>query len=137
LIRIQQMKGNRSRQIRVNHAYLREDLTSWRLYEGERELAVAQFAGMPRRLRTLSGVVAAAPIKLDIENFRCTMCAVSDWHNCQRAAYLSLEALRWLIDEQIGLVERCNSVQVAARRVRGSVSIEVYLQHPAQRFAQD
>jgi hypothetical protein len=68
LIRIQQMKGNRSRQIRVNHAYLREDLTSWRLYEGERELAVAQFAGMPRRLRTLSGVVAAAPIKLDIEN---------------------------------------------------------------------
>jgi pyrroloquinoline quinone biosynthesis protein E len=33
------------------------------------------------------------------------MCAVSDWHKGQRAADLSLDAFRRLIDEQIGLVE--------------------------------
>jgi MoaA/NifB/PqqE/SkfB family radical SAM enzyme len=57
-----------------------------------------------------SAVVDYYPIKLDIENvnrcnFRCTMCVVSDWHKGQRAADLSLDAFRRLIDEQIGLVE--------------------------------
>lgn len=50
------------------------------------------------------------PIKLDIENvsrcnFRCTMCSVSDWHKGKRAADLTLDAFKRLIDEQIGLVE--------------------------------
>ena len=50
------------------------------------------------------------PIKLDIENvsrcnFRCTMCAVSDWHKGQRANDISIEAFKRLIDEQFGLVE--------------------------------
>ena len=60
--------------------------------------------------RRRGSVVDYYPIKLDIENvsrcnFRCTMCAFSDWHKGQRAADLSLEAFRRLIDEQVGLVE--------------------------------
>lgn len=50
------------------------------------------------------------PIKLDIENvsrcnLRCTMCVVSDWHKGRRAADLSLDSFKRLIDEQFGLVE--------------------------------
>jgi MoaA/NifB/PqqE/SkfB family radical SAM enzyme len=85
-------------------------------YERERELALSRSpecrANYQRYLasRRRGAVVDYYPIKLDIENvsrcnFRCTMCAVSDWHKGQRAADLSLEAFRRLIDEQIGLVE--------------------------------
>lgn len=50
------------------------------------------------------------PIKLDIENvsrcnFRCTMCIVSDFHKGQRAADLSLDDFKKIIDEQYGLIE--------------------------------
>jgi pyrroloquinoline quinone biosynthesis protein E len=50
------------------------------------------------------------PVRLDIENvsrcnFRCTMCQVSDWHKGQRAADMSLEDYKKLIDEQYGAVE--------------------------------
>ena len=50
------------------------------------------------------------PVKLDIENvsrcnFRCTMCAVSDWPKGKRSDDLSLDAFKRLIDEQYGLVE--------------------------------
>jgi pyrroloquinoline quinone biosynthesis protein E len=85
-------------------------------YERERELALSRSpecrANYERYLasRRRGALVDYYPIKLDIENvsrcnFRCTMCAVSDWHKGQRAADLSLEAFRRLIDEQIGLVE--------------------------------
>jgi MoaA/NifB/PqqE/SkfB family radical SAM enzyme len=85
-------------------------------YERERELALSRSpecrANYERYLasRRRAAAVNYYPIKLDIENvsrcnFRCTMCAVSDWHKGQRAADLSLEAFRRLIDEQIGLVE--------------------------------
>ena len=85
-------------------------------YERERELALSRSpecrANYARYLasRRRSAVVDYFPIKLDIENvsrcnFRCTMCAVSDWHKGQRAADLSLDAFRRLIDEQVGLVE--------------------------------
>ncbi|MGO9397894.1 MAG: radical SAM/SPASM domain-containing protein [Xanthobacteraceae bacterium] len=85
-------------------------------YERERELALSRSpecrANYARYLasRRRGAVVDYFPIKLDIENvsrcnFRCTMCAVSDWHKGQRAADLSLDAFRRLIDEQIGLVE--------------------------------
>jgi MoaA/NifB/PqqE/SkfB family radical SAM enzyme len=85
-------------------------------YERERELALARSpecrSNYERYLasRRRGAVVDYYPIKLDIENvsrcnFRCTMCAVSDWHKGQRAADLSLDAFRRLIDEQIGLVE--------------------------------
>ncbi len=85
-------------------------------YERERELALSRSpecrANYARYLasRRRGAVVDYYPIKLDIENvsrcnFRCTMCAVSDWHKGQRAADLSLEAFRQLIDAQIGLVE--------------------------------
>lgn len=55
-------------------------------------------------------VVDYLPVKLDIENvsrcnFACTMCAVSTWPKRQRAADMSVQAFRDLIDEQIGLVE--------------------------------
>lgn len=85
-------------------------------YEHERELALSRSpecrANYERYLasRRRSAVVDYYPIKLDIENvsrcnFRCTMCAVSDWHKGKRAADLSLESFRRLIDEQVGLVE--------------------------------
>jgi MoaA/NifB/PqqE/SkfB family radical SAM enzyme len=85
-------------------------------YERERELALSRSpdcrANYARYLasRRRSAVVDYLPVKLDIENvsrcnFRCTMCAVSDWHKGRRAADLSLDAFRRLIDEQIGLVE--------------------------------
>src|SRR5581483_5412942 len=85
-------------------------------YEHERELALARSpecrANYARYLksRRREAVVDYLPIKLDIENvsrcnYRCTMCAVSDWHKGTRAEDLSLEAFRRLIDEQTGLVE--------------------------------
>jgi pyrroloquinoline quinone biosynthesis protein E len=91
--------------------------TAWsEAYERERQLALSRSpecrANYERYLasRRRGSVVDYYPIKLDIENvsrcnFRCTMCAVSDWHKGQRAVDLSLEAFRQLIDEQIGLVE--------------------------------
>ena len=50
------------------------------------------------------------PIKLDIENvsrcnFHCTMCQVSDWPKLQRAADMSFEDFKRLIDSQYGLIE--------------------------------
>lgn len=50
------------------------------------------------------------PVRLDVENvsrcnFACTMCAVSKWPHRRRAADMSLEAFRALIDEQYGLTE--------------------------------
>lgn len=50
------------------------------------------------------------PTRLDIENvsrcnFRCTMCVVSDWDKGRRAADMSVDDFKRLIDEQHGLVE--------------------------------
>ncbi len=50
------------------------------------------------------------PVRLDVENvsrcnFRCTMCQVSDWPKGQRAADMSLEDFKRLLDEQYGVVE--------------------------------
>jgi hypothetical protein len=50
------------------------------------------------------------PIKLDVENvsrcnFRCTMCAVSEWDNGQRADDMRVADFQRLIDAQYGLVE--------------------------------
>jgi pyrroloquinoline quinone biosynthesis protein E len=85
-------------------------------YEHERELALSRSPECRANYecylasRRRGAVVDYYPIKLDIENvsrcnFPCTMCAVSDWLKGQRAADLSLESFRQLIDEQIGLVE--------------------------------
>ena len=57
-----------------------------------------------------SATVDYLPVKLDIENvsrcnFSCTMCAVSTWRKGKRAADMTLECFKRLIDEQIGLVE--------------------------------
>jgi MoaA/NifB/PqqE/SkfB family radical SAM enzyme len=50
------------------------------------------------------------PVRLDVENvsrcnFRCTMCQVSDWPKGQRAADMSLEDFKALLDGQPGVVE--------------------------------
>lgn len=50
------------------------------------------------------------PVKLDVENvsrcnFACKMCAVSKWPKRQRAADMTLDVFKALIDEQYGLVE--------------------------------
>jgi MoaA/NifB/PqqE/SkfB family radical SAM enzyme len=50
------------------------------------------------------------PVRLDVENvsrcnFRCTMCQVSDWPKGQRAADMSLDDFKRLLDEQVGVVE--------------------------------
>lgn len=85
-------------------------------YERERELALSRSpecrSNYERYLvsHRRSEVVDYLPIKLDIENvsrcnLRCTMCAVSDWPKGKRAADLTLDAFKHLIDEQIGLVE--------------------------------
>lgn len=88
-------------------------------YRRERERALASD---PRRRANYERYVAYMnaptrdarvdflPVKLDIENvsrcnFRCTMCAVSDWHKGTRAADMPLDAFQALIDEQYGLVE--------------------------------
>ena len=84
-------------------------------YRRERELALA--ASQPKRdnyerylRRQIGASVDYLPIKLDIENvsrcnFKCTMCMVSDWDKGRRAADMSLDDFKRLIDEQIGLVE--------------------------------
>jgi MoaA/NifB/PqqE/SkfB family radical SAM enzyme len=85
-------------------------------YVRERELALARSpecrANYERyqACRRQGAQIDYLPIKLDIENvsrcnFRCTMCAVSDWHHGQRAGDLKLDAFKRLIDEQTGLVE--------------------------------
>jgi MoaA/NifB/PqqE/SkfB family radical SAM enzyme len=88
-------------------------------YRRERELALA---GDPRRRANYERYVAYMtagdrsapvdflPVKLDVENvsrcnFRCAMCAVSDWPKGKRAEDMPPEAFRRLIDEQYGLVE--------------------------------
>lgn len=85
-------------------------------YRRERELALAHdprrranFERYQETQRT-GAVLDYLPVKLDIENvsrcnFRCTMCQVSDWPKGRRAADLSLDSFRALIDEQYGLVE--------------------------------
>jgi len=50
------------------------------------------------------------PVKLDIENvsrcnYRCVMCQVSDWPKGRRAADMSFQDFRQIVDEQYGLVE--------------------------------
>ena len=86
--------------------------------EGRRERELA-LAADPRCRENYEKYIASGrrnakvdylPIKLDIENvsrcnFRCTMCVVSDWPKGQRAADLTLDAFKALIDEQYGLVE--------------------------------
>ena len=84
-------------------------------YHRERELALAASPEKRANYEKFIGASRQAdvdylPVKLDIENvsrcnFRCAMCAVSKWEKGQRAADLSLDAFRRIIDEQIGLVE--------------------------------
>ncbi len=75
-------------------------------------------ASSPRRLANYARYLRARraplvhhlPIKMDIENvsrcnFHCTMCQVSDWPKLQRAADMSLDDFKRLIDSQYGLVE--------------------------------
>lgn len=50
------------------------------------------------------------PMRLDFENvsrcnFRCVMCAVSDWPKGKRAEDMSLESFKQVIDQQVGLTE--------------------------------
>ena len=104
------------------------NLTNWQLhlpqpepslgteaYELERKLALEC---SPRRLENYNrylesgrrSAVDYLPIKMDIENvsrcnFRCIMCQVSDFPEKGRAADMSLEDFKQLIDEQYGLVE--------------------------------
>lgn len=85
-------------------------------YRRERERALsrdprtrANYEAFQRHQRT-GAVADYLPIKLDIENvsrcnFRCTMCQVSDWPKGRRAADMSPDAFRQLIDEQYGLIE--------------------------------
>lgn len=65
-----------------------------------------RYIGQRRR----SATVDYLPIKLDIENvsrcnFRCTMCAVSEWKKGKRARDMCFHEFQRLIDEQHGLVE--------------------------------
>lgn len=85
-------------------------------YVRERELALASSVrrreNYEKYLRSSrrNARVDYLPVKLDIENvsrcnFRCTMCVVSDWPKGTRAADMTFEAFKQLIDEQHGLVE--------------------------------
>ncbi len=86
-------------------------------YRAERQLALARSAecaaNYERYLAAKEDREATLdylPIKLDIENvsrcnYRCTMCAVSNWHKGQRAPDMPLACFKRLIDEQYGLVE--------------------------------
>lgn len=85
-------------------------------YERERQLCLnASFEKHENYIKYIASarrdsVVDYLPIKLDIENvsrcnYRCTMCAVSDWHKGTRGADMSVEDFKAIIDEQIGLVE--------------------------------
>lgn len=85
-------------------------------YLRERELCLARSpearANYDRYMRSSrrEAVVDYLPIRLDIENvsrcnFRCTMCHVSDWPKGKRAADMSFEDFKRLVDSQPGLVE--------------------------------
>ena len=86
-------------------------------YNRERELCLAaspeKRANYERFMRSerRDATVDYLPIKLDIENvsrcnFACIMCVVNDWGpKRQRAADLTLEAFKSIIDEQVGLLE--------------------------------
>jgi MoaA/NifB/PqqE/SkfB family radical SAM enzyme len=85
-------------------------------YIRERELALARSSecranyARYQAFKHHGAHVDYLPIKLDVENvsrcnFRCTMCAVSDWHRGERAGDMKLDDFKRLIDEQIGLVE--------------------------------
>lgn len=85
-------------------------------YLRERELCLAMSPrkreNYERYLRSSrrDAVVDYGPIRIDIENvsrcnFRCTMCHVSDWPKSKRAADMSLEDFKRLIDSQDGVVE--------------------------------
>ena len=85
-------------------------------YLRERELCLAGSAEKRANYeRFLKGnrraaVVDYMPVRLDIENvsrcnFRCTMCHVSDWPKSKRAADMTLDDFKRLIDTQIGLIE--------------------------------
>ncbi|TAN63239.1 MAG: radical SAM/SPASM domain-containing protein [Magnetospirillum sp.] len=85
------------------------------LYDSIRE---AGFASFPERLANWKRFKAARrgevldylPVKLDVEhvsrcNYRCTMCQVSDWPKMTRAADMTANDFKRLLDEQIGVVE--------------------------------
>lgn len=84
-------------------------------YLVEREMRLASSPECARNYATYrqakrSALVDYLPIRMDFENvsrcnFRCTMCAVSDWKNGRRAADMSLECFKRIIDEQYGLLE--------------------------------
>lgn len=85
-------------------------------YLRERELCLAMSPekreNYERYLRSgrRGAVLDYAPIRIDIENvsrcnFRCTMCHVSDWPKSMRAADMSLDDFKRLIDDQNGVVE--------------------------------
>ncbi|RJF76866.1 radical SAM protein [Azospirillum cavernae] len=85
-------------------------------YRRERELALAHTSrrreNWERYLRGRFGGedIDYLPVKLDIENvsrcnFRCRMCQVSDWPKGRRAADMSLDDFKHLLDEQYGVVE--------------------------------
>lgn len=78
----------------------------------------AGFAAFPERRENYARFRAAGrsedidylPIRMDIENvsrcnFRCTMCQVSDWPKQIRAADMSFEDFRRLLESQHGLIE--------------------------------
>src|SRR5262249_27360718 len=78
-------------------------------YLRERELCLSlspqRRANYERYLRSdrRSAVVDYLPVRLDIENvsrcnFRCTMCQVSDWPKSTRAADMTLDDYKKLID---------------------------------------
>jgi pyrroloquinoline quinone biosynthesis protein E len=85
-------------------------------YLRERELCLSlspdRRANYQRYLRSnrRSAVLDYLPVRLDVENvsrcnFRCTMCQVSDWPKSQRAADMTFDDYKKLIDSQYGLVE--------------------------------
>ena len=78
----------------------------------------AGFAAFPERLANWQRFKAVQrgemidhlPVKLDVEhvsrcNYRCTMCQVSDWPKMTRAADMTVDDFKALIDQQIGVVE--------------------------------
>lgn len=85
-------------------------------YLRERRIALSR---SPARLKNYITFMRSArrsadvnylPIRLDFENvsrcnFACTMCIVSEWKKGTRAADMSFEDFKRLIDEQYGLVE--------------------------------
>lgn len=86
------------------------------IYDGERALCLQadnkKRQNYERYLLARRGAaeVDYMPVKLDVENvsrcnFRCTMCAVSDWDKGQRADDMCVDDFKRLIEEQYGLVE--------------------------------